>query len=228
MAKGLILGSFLLLLAVVVNGQHLLGLKGGFGLSDVSIINNDDYRTKTPKVKNVFHGGISYRIYNKSPNTGIQIELLYSQKGWNETADTLNLKTQESYSINYIELPVLSHFHITKRRFRFFFNLGPYISLATKASRSTIDLSTNITTDENLNLSSDEFNQFDWGVQVGGGLEYFVKRYHVFAEARYGYGLGDFFRDKEFASETSQSRMIYVSFGVNYFLGEIKPTIISK
>ena len=75
-----------------------------------------------------FNGGATIR-WNTEPNLGIQAELNFTQHGWEEKFEE---KPQYKYSrtVNYMELPFLTHIHFGSKRVRVFVNLGPKIGYA--------------------------------------------------------------------------------------------------
>ena len=88
------------------------------------------------KMKMGYTGGLRW-ITEK--NLGLQAELNFIQHGWDEKFED---QPQYKYSrtINYFELPVLTHIYFGSKRFRVFVNLGPKIGYAFGEK-----------TDENLN-----------------------------------------------------------------------------
>ena len=64
--------------------------------------------------------GISYR-YITEKHVGLQMELKYSQRGWNEASG------KYTRQINYIEFPFLTHIYLGNKN-RFIFNIGTKIS----------------------------------------------------------------------------------------------------
>ena len=63
-----------------------------------------------------FNGGATIR-WNTEPNLGIQAELNFTQHGWEEKFEE---KPQYKYSrtVNYMELPFLTHIHFGSKRVR--------------------------------------------------------------------------------------------------------------
>ncbi|MCK4661686.1 MAG: PorT family protein [Bacteroidales bacterium] len=107
---------FFFIIIKITNAQTELGVKIGGGSSSV------DFRPKIEQQNiNTFTTGLVFKHINK-PIVGIQLELNYIQKGWKEIIDTLHFYKR---SVNYIEFPVLTHFHIGKNKLGFFINIGP-------------------------------------------------------------------------------------------------------
>ena len=59
-------------------------------------------------------------------------------------------------------------------------------------------------------FNKDLDNRLDFGLLVGAGFEYRLKRGKISAEARYTIGLGDINKEKVIQSEVSQFRIIAV------------------
>lgn len=99
----------------------------------------------------------------------MQAELNFIQHGWDEKFED---QPQYKYSrtINYFELPILTHIYFGSKRFRVFVNLGPKIGYAFGEK-----------TDENLNGAKPNTEneqhdmpiekKFDWGLCGGPGIE---------------------------------------------------------
>ena len=106
-----------------------LAVGASFGLNFSSV----SFAPKVPtKMKLGFNGGATIR-WNTEPNLGIQAELNFTQHGWEEKFEE---KPQYKYSrtVNYMELPFLTHIHFGSKRVRVFVNLGPKIGYALSES----------------------------------------------------------------------------------------------
>ena len=150
-----------------------LAVGASFGLNFSSV----SFAPKVPtKMKLGFNGGATIR-WNTEPNLGIQAELNFTQHGWEEKFEE---KPQYKYSrtVNYMELPFLTHIHFGSKRVRVFVNLGPKIGYALSES-----------TESNLN------------VENRTGIGSFL------LEGRYYYALGDMFNSRKgdtFSKSSSQ------------------------
>ena len=80
------------------------------------------------KMKLGYTGGLTLRWITEK-NLGLQAELNFIQHGWDEKFED---QPQYKYSrtINYFELPILTHIYFGSKRFRVFVNLGPKIGYA--------------------------------------------------------------------------------------------------
>jgi Outer membrane protein beta-barrel domain len=68
-----------------------------------------------------YNGGLVYKFHNEKL-FGLQLELIFSQKGWTEDLDTIN----NSYSrkLNYLEIPLITQIIFGKRSTKIYVNLG--------------------------------------------------------------------------------------------------------
>lgn len=189
-----------------------IGVNGGMNMSSVSF---------DPKIKqnslNGMAGGITLRYMSEKyfkMMCGVQIELNYSQRGWDEKIED---DTNNTYSrvMNYIEVPFLAHLAFGKdsrtRGMKFFVNLGPQISffLSEKEKKSA-----NWDTSNRPNGVIEQYgkmteNKFDYGLLGGGGLELSTGIGHFLLEGRYYFGLGDFYKStkKDYFGRSAHSYM---------------------
>lgn len=168
-----------------------LAIGGSFGVNFSSV-------SFVPKVQKSmlmgFNIGGTIR-WNTEPNLGLQAELNFTQQGWKESYEE-RPDLHYSRTINYIELPFLTHIHFGSERVRVFVNLGPKIGYAISES-----------TDSNLgseepNLTNKQHNmaierKFDWGLCGGPGLELRTGIGSFLLEGRYYYALGDIFNSRK-------------------------------
>ena len=112
--------------------------------------------------------------------------------------------------MDYLELPILTHINIGGGNFRGLFNLGPYLAYALNRKTTVTDENTGSTETINYTFNKDVDNRIDFGLLVGGGFEYRLKRSKISAEARYTIGLGNIDKEKTVQSELSQFRILAV------------------
>lgn len=144
---------------------------------------------------------------------GVQVELNYSQKGWDkkfELPDGLGTKDQSrgyKRTMNYIELPFLAHLAFGKEvGAQFFINLGPQIAYLINDKESHFGLSKE-------ELAAEEYgkkiqNKFDYGIAGGLGLEVRTRKAGNFLiEGRYYFGLADFYNSakKDYFSRSANN-----------------------
>lgn len=138
---------------------------------------------------------------------GVQVELNYSQRGWDEKFEELNDDRVYSRKMTYMEVPFLAHLAFGKDRgAQFFINLGPQIGflLNDKEKREG--------TWTDSQLASEQYgkkidNKFDYGIVGGGGLEIRTKAGNFLLEGRYYFGLADFYNNtkKDYFSRSAHT-----------------------
>ena len=151
-----------------------------------------------------FNGGATARFIS-SKHVGIQGEINFSQRGWDKRMVN---DSMYSRTLNYIEIPFLSHFYIGKK-VRFVLNIGPKVAFL-------LSENTNANfTPNNVKEYKPIANKFDYGLCAGGGVEFRAGTFNYIIEGRYNFGLGDLFpngRGNDFLR--SSNRNISINFVV--------------
>ena len=145
-----------------------------------------------------YNGGVSARFITEK-HFGIQTELNFSQRGWK--SDSL-----ASHTLNYLELPLLTHLYFGKKKVRVIINLGPKIAYLLSEKSN----------DSGNEPVIKDWKRFDYGICGGGGLEFHTKKLAYVLEGRYYFGLADIFPiSKGYDGfERSANRNITVNFTV--------------
>ena len=127
------------------------------------------------------NGGIVFRYINDK-SLGFQTELNYSQRGWTEKDGLF------SKQLNYIELPILTHFNFG-RNFRVFFNIGPKLSYLI-SEKTLLNNTVNSTQEQHIKATE---RPFEYGLVVGTGFYMRIKKQVFQVEARANYGAVDLY-----------------------------------
>lgn len=132
---------------------------------------------------------------------GIQAELNFSQRGWKEVIEDGSGDTYHR-KMNYIEIPLLAHLAFGKDKgngVRFVLNLGPQVGFLIGEKEFMSDpwdpSRRPQGTNEQYGKMADR--KFDYGIIGGGGLEARTGIGHFILEARYYYGLSDFYNNSK-------------------------------
>lgn len=144
---------------------------------------------------------------------GIQGEINFSQRGWKEVIEDGSNNTYHR-AMNYIEIPLLAHLAFGKDQgngARFILNLGPQIGFLMGEKEFYSDPSTWNTSNrpqgtiEQYGKFADR--KFDYGIVGGGGVEIRTGIGHFLLEARYYFGLSDFYNNtkKDYFSRSAHS-----------------------
>ncbi len=174
-----------------------IGANAGVNMNNVSFL---------PKIKQnsqlAYTGGVTARYISEkyfAMICGLQLELNYSQRGWEEELE--GLEDEYSRTMNYIEMPLLAHlaFGREPRGLQFFLNLGPQIGflLSEKERFSTVWDPTNRPNDVYEQYGMMAERKIDYGIVAGGGLELRTKAGNFLLEGRYYYGLSDFYNNSK-------------------------------
>ena len=193
-----LLGILFCLLPLSVQAQlqeqrhnFALGVNGGVNLSKVSF---------SPTIKQGYLIGPTFGVTARyisekyfSMICGAQIELNFSQHGWDEFYQDYP-ELQYTRKMNYIEIPFLAHLAFGKDRgLQFFVHAGPQIGFFLSDSYTIggdWDNYTGITVEQHDKAVD---NKFDYGITGGAGVELRTKIGHFLVEGRYYYALSDFY-----------------------------------
>ena len=167
------------------------GIKGGFNFSNLYVDNVQDEHVKV---------GGNIGFYAKLPVTkglSIQPELIYSNKGAKEDySNFLQGSGTYRFNLHYVEVPVLLVINLTKN---FSISGGGYAAFLAGATVKDVD--SDGTINNATELSTDDFNRFDYGL-VGGVS---VDIDHVTLGARYNYGLHNIGKDDNLAGQLTEN-----------------------
>jgi len=165
------------------NTNVKFGVKGGINFSNMYTDDVDDENVLT---------GFNLGLYAKVPLASIisiQPELNFTTKGSQLTYNNAFASGKAKFRMNYIELPVLAVFNVTKN---LNIHAGPYLAYLVDSNVKN-DSDVNSFDFEN-NLDNDDFNRFDAGLAVGLGLDFDMLNFG----ARYNYGLTTVGKDTNF------------------------------
>lgn len=181
-----------------------IGINGGVNINSVSF-------TPTIKQNNYmgFTGGFTARYISEkyfAMICGLQVELNYSQHGWEEKYED----SDQSYSrsMNYLEIPFLAHLAFGKEKgARIYIHAGPQVGFLLSESEnfsSNWEKPTSGTVDQ-YELKADK--KFDYGIAGGLGLELRTKAGNFQLEGRYYFGLADFYNNtkKDYFSRSAHT-----------------------
>ena len=177
----------LLLFATTLHAQmdfkpeFVIGAGGGVNLAKVSFLPEIEQHTSI-----LYNAGIMAR-YVAEKHLGIQAELNFSQRGWDENSGG---QYQYSQTMNYLEMPVMAHIYFG-RKARFFVNLGPKIAFLLNEQEN----SKNLPASDNAPQHAPCDRKFDYGICAGGGFEHGIGNFRYALEGRYHFGLADIFKN---------------------------------
>jgi hypothetical protein len=207
-----------------VRNNLAVGINGGLNMSQVEFSPSIKQTNKNGMVLGVTARYMSEKYFNML--CGIQVELNYSQRGWNEKIEDGSENTY-SRTMNYLEVPFLAHLAFGKDAIdsgaQFFLNLGPQFAFFLNEK-------------ENMSDNWDPFyrpngvvqqygkmveNKFDYGIVGGGGIELSTKVGHFLLEGRYYLGLSDFYKSTK-KDEFGRSGHSFIGVRLTYLYDIIK------
>ncbi len=179
-----------------------IGINGGANINGASF---------TPTIKQNsmmgITGGLTARYISEkyfSMICGAQVELNFSQRGWDELFEMLDANNQTVKDpsrryirkLTYIDIPFLAHLAFgNEKGLQFFVNAGPQMSFLISDSEEmeNIDMNTLSNTQKAV-YGTKVPNKFDYGIAGGGGVELRTKKLGSFlVEGRYYFALSDFY-----------------------------------
>lgn len=174
-------------------------------------------KEKAPDYSNIqgYSGGFIANLMAEK-YAGVQIEVNFANRGWQESLDSTYTYKR---SMRYLEIPILTHISLGKKRFRYVFNLGPYMAFHRKTTETYEILNTNLAGANGDSISSLGLpidSKFDLGFifDVGFGVNTSVGIFQI--KARYSQGVINVFNKyPESIYRYSQMRNVY--FGVSYY-----------
>lgn len=161
-----ILAFILIFFSTYLNAQWNIGIKGGTNISWINYDAAFNQGLIDLDFKMGYMGGLSIQNFSQ-PHIGIQMEVLYIQKGFKTKLDTISL-IQYERTIDYFSFPALMHVYAGKKRFNFSLMLGPFISYAI-ASEEIFTESGNRYV-EKYEFKREHDNRFEFGLQGGIGF----------------------------------------------------------
>jgi len=208
----------LLALTSELYAQKLIGFKAGV-TSNILFLESTRPDIFDPEIDQVGKLGVTFGVMYQSflrHHVGVQIEFNFVQKGWTEKVDDNNkFKT----TLNYLELPLLTHIYIGRGKNKFFFLAGPNIGYLISSSESSFNPA--IEDQITYRMTSANEKKFSYGVIGGGGISRTTGIGRFQAHFNYNFGLSQIF-EKQQDSDPDYSQNQTVSLTIAY-LWEIRP-----
>lgn len=158
-----------------------VGLVGGFNLTKVQ--GSNDFTFARRRIGG--SAGVNF-IYNFSRSVGINTELLFEQKGWNDFSnhygptDTINYEAQ--LYVPYLSLPVLGKFQIGESRH---FTLEAGVQPSFRVGKANWNEEDGLNTDV-----TEKIKPFDLGLVLGFGTKFAIKeKGNVYLKIRQHFGV---------------------------------------
>lgn len=193
-----------------------VGVSGGYSLSTV------DFQPGIQQSNlGGIHGGLILNYFAEK-NVGIQLEVNYAQRGWQDYHDDIGTYKRQ---MNYFEIPLLAHFSWHISNFRVQLDVGPYVgfqSSYTEEYDESLGLPGSVPADtiilgDRTYYGKPADNEFDYGFMAGLGPAYSTKVGEFQLRLRYVQSLQSIFDQyPEGNFRFSQMRSMYAGFAWVY------------
>ena len=200
--------AVVLLASPVEAQQRQFGIKAGPTFVAVAVDDEDDVEAEYKRRVAASFGGFAVLPINE--RVAAQIELLWNPKGGKLTsqseAGSLKLK------LDYIEVPVLARFAVTRSASRSFFVFGgvaPAIRTSAKVESSVTG--GGITYGDSVDVGVD-YERFDVGIVAGAGVD--IGQWIVI-DGRYSWGLIDVNHNPEVTTSVKNRALTFMA-GVRF------------
>ena len=191
--------------------ETTIGIRQGINVSRVNF-----NPTISQNITTGYLGGLVFKHISQE-SLGIQIELNFSQQGWNETMDSTFSYFRR---LNYINLPLMTHIVLGTAKTNFFINLGPSLTYLISEKEN---LKLDITKDEQIYYRKKIDNRLEYGLCVGLGLVKTTPIGSFQIEGRLNQSLTDIFKQSSEPSILS-SKMQTVELSISYLIDFRKGT----
>lgn len=183
MQKSMKLLTLLLLLAFTFNSYaQSIGPKAGINIASWA---GDDIFDDYGSTIGLQFGAVA--VIPVSDKFAIQPELVNLQKGSSLELDFLGDKIETTSTLNYFEIPILARITVTEGPTQVFINAGPSIGFG--LSGTVKSEAGGEETEEDIDFDEDGLSSFDFGIAVGGGVQFEAGPGHFFVDVRYLLGL---------------------------------------
>lgn len=170
--------------------QWNVGLKAGVNITWINYDQRFNQDIVEMDFKMGYMGGLTFQYFNQ-PNIGIQMEVLYIQKGFKTKLDTTEI-IQYERTIDYLSLPMLMHAYIGKKKFNMSILLGPYISYALSSNEKFTE--GDMTYQQDYEWDREIDNRFEFGLQAGLGFRNSFSFGVIELEGMFSFGLTSIFK----------------------------------
>jgi hypothetical protein len=169
--------------------QHLIGIKGGYGIANVSFSQDIDHKSFTTPVNFGIYYTYLHSLWGYMPYFGFQTGLEYSEIGFNEltVGEKEEIIAEEKQIYQSVQLPLLSQFRVDFWKMRLFLNIGPY---------GYYVLSTNL--EGGIPTTT---NKAGIGIMGGGGIALVLNPVELQFDCSYKYGITNFSDPKMYSDE---------------------------
>jgi hypothetical protein len=209
---------FLIGLSLTASAQLSLGGRYGYGAFGVSFEPPSLDSLQKPFMQSQIGAVL---VFNNVSNMGLQVELNLADKGWYESADSIK-GAYFKRTLQYVEVPVLSHFEITQSKLRPIIIAGPYLGWLLSDKTDSANWQRAVDRYNKYNHYSQPVHNLSLGIKLGLGLRYNIStRLAIYTEARIDLSLAgnsNIFIDRPDGIQVSRLTEVSGCLGVVYHI----------
>ncbi|MDR2362183.1 MAG: PorT family protein [Prevotellaceae bacterium] len=190
-AKTILLIGLCSLTATSTTAQHFIGLSSGYAVNTLSTSIHEDIRS----IHSWNNYGIIYKFYSRTPlwpegagahvGTGLQSAINLTTRGYQRDSTAI-------LRYRAIEIPFMTHLHISIWKFRLIGAAGLYVSYLLDGTQAELNpyVPTTIIISEEKYTFQPTDRRFDYGLRFGGGLALILHPLEIQFDIHYAIGLG--------------------------------------
>lgn len=202
------------LITLSTQAQLSVGIRQGYGTFGIHLEPSSIEKYQVPYL--LPNTGIVV-IFNNINNAGIQMEINYAKKGWQEK-DTISTNSYFKRTINYLEIPFYSRWEIGYRKVKPIIFAGPYLAFKLNEKTDSLNFSHIWNEYHPYNHYNQEIKNIDFGIKLGLGIKYSItNKLSIYIDARYDFefaGGQDIFIDHPNDIQASRLKELSGTFGI--------------
>ena len=200
--------GFALIAPAAASAQTTLGVKGGIGISDISVEGDDSFDSRT-----AFIGG-GFATIGLGETFFVQPEVLYALKGASSDFEGV----EATIGLDYIEIPLLfgAEFGVDGSSVVPRVFAGPAVAFETGCKISGED--GNVSVELDCEEAGIQTKSVDFGLVFGAGLAIPLGGFELILDGRYDLGLTNI-DDSEFDSASAKNRAWQFMVGAGFPVG---------
>ena len=178
----------------------LIGIKQGINLARINYQQSIHQDVVKFDYNKGYSGGLVFQYFSEK-KLGLQVELLYSHKGFITQYDTVN-DNQYQRDIKYISFPLLTHFYLLQKNTSPFLLLGGFGSIAVSSREKFIDHHT-VTLIQDYTYNRKHDNRGEFGLVAGFGIKRIFPFGTLQAQAEYSFSFSSLYKWGTVSDNTS-------------------------
>ncbi|HRG21127.1 MAG TPA: porin family protein [Saprospiraceae bacterium] len=194
--------------ALFTTANAQIGVRIGANLANASVSGDDEGEFK---MRPGFSAGLFYQI--QSGSLTIQPEINFAQQGTKFSFDFLGSKVESTFTMNYIQVPILVKYGFgDMEKLNFFVEAGPYLGMGIGKAKAETCVDGGDCETEETEYGSDEeqIKNPDFGAQFGAGVN--INK-NISVDVRYVLGLSNLVNN---ATDDESWKNNAINIGVGY------------